>query len=131
MGLVTSGGNINYAAPGTGRSVGPLFPTLDLTPALEQDGSTNHMGDEVSLEAIAQANPEWLIVLDRDQSVASDEPGYSPAKDLIKGSEALQNVNAVKNDHIILAPDGFYVAEDVLLYTDFLNSIADAFEAAK
>ncbi|MDN6396599.1 ABC transporter substrate-binding protein, partial [Corynebacterium sp.] len=32
MGLLTSGGDINYSAPSTGRSVGPVFDMLDLTP---------------------------------------------------------------------------------------------------
>lgn len=129
MGLVVSGGSINYAAPGNGRSVGPLFPLLGLTPSLEQDGSSDHEGDEVSVEAIAATNPEWLLVLDRDQAVATD--GYTPSDEIIRGSEALAAVPAVVNDHILNAPAGFYVSEDIILYTEFINSIADAFEAAK
>src|SRR5699024_5403460 len=36
-GLVTSGGDINYAAPTTGRAVGPLYDIVEMTPALEDD----------------------------------------------------------------------------------------------
>ena len=66
MGLLTSGGDINYSAPSTGRSVGPVFDMLDLTPAYDADGSSNHQGDDVSVEAIADSNPDWIIVMDRD-----------------------------------------------------------------
>lgn len=130
MGLIVSGGEINYAAPGEGRSVGPLFPILGLTPALEQEGTSDHEGDVVSVEAIADSNPDWMLVLDRDQSTAADDPSYSPSIEVIKESQALQNVKAVTEDHIITAPNGFYVSEDVVLYTQFLNEIADAFDSA-
>ncbi|MDO4412413.1 siderophore ABC transporter substrate-binding protein [Cutibacterium sp.] len=130
MGLVVSGGEINYAAPREGRAVGPLFPILGLTPALEKEGTSDHQGDVVSVEAIADSNPDWMLVLDRDQSVAADDPSYSPSIEVIKKNQALKNVKAVTQNHIITAPNGFYVSEDILLYTEFLNDIADAFESA-
>ena len=87
MGLITSGGEINYSAPGSGRSVGPAFDILGLTPALVvEDASTDHEGDDISVEAIAGSNPDWMLVLDRDGAVAADESGYTPAADLLKKS---------------------------------------------
>ncbi len=131
MGLVTSGGSINYAAPGTGRSVGPVFDLLDLTPSMDREGSTNHQGDDISVEAIAETNPDWLLVLDRDQAAASEGEEYTPSAELITNSEALAKVNAVVNDHIVYTPDYFYQHEDIILYTDYLNEIADAFISAR
>lgn len=132
MGLITSGGAINYAAPGKGRAVGPLFPMLGLTPALEQQGSTDHQGDEVSVEAIAATNPEWIVVLDRDQAMASKDGGeYTPSAELISGSEALQNVPAVAKKQVVVSPADFYLSEDILLYTQFINKLAEAFESAR
>ena len=131
MGLVTSGGDINYAAPSTGRSVGPIFDMLGLTPSYDHDGSTNHQGDDISVEAIADSKPDWLLVLDRDAAVSADEPEYHSAQELIADSEALKNVPAVQNDQIILLPNDFYTTEDIEAYTEVLNSVADAFEAAK
>lgn len=128
MGLVTSGGDINYAAPSTGRSVGPVFDMLDLTPSYDQSGSTDHQGDDISLEAIADSNPDWMIVLDRDAAVNSDEPDFHSADELIKDSEALQNVTAVEEDQIIYFPQNFYTTEDIEAYTEVLGSIAEAFE---
>jgi iron complex transport system substrate-binding protein len=132
MGLITSGGSISYAAPSTGRAVGPVFDVLGLTPALEQDGSTNHQGDDISVEAIAESNPDWIIVMDRDAGTGdSEDPNYSTAEELIKESAALQSVTAVQEDQIIYLPENFYVNEDIQNYTVLMNEIADAFEAAK
>lgn len=127
MGLLTSGGDISYSAPTTGRSVGPLFPLLGLTPALEQAGDDNSHGDDISVEAIAQANPDWLVVLDRD--AATGEGTTTSAEELIKNSAALQNVTAVKEDNIYVLPDNFYVAEDILNYTEAINGLAESLES--
>lgn len=121
-GLITAGGDINYAAPTHGRAIGPLYDILDMTPALEQDGSTDHMGDDISVEAIATANPDYLIVLDRD-AAAGDEDSAS-ARELIEDSEALQDVPAIENDNIYYMPADFYVAEDIQNYTQILNDLA-------
>lgn len=123
-GLITSGGDINYSAPTTGRAIGPLYDILDMEPALEDDGSTDHQGDDISVEAIASANPEFLIVMDRDAAVGDGTS--SGAKELIEESEALQDVPAVANDNIYYMPADFYVAEDIQNYTVVLNDLADA-----
>lgn len=122
-GLVTSGGDINYAAPTTGRAVGPLYDIVEMTPALEDDGSSDHQGDDISVEAIAAANPDYLIVMDRDAAVGDDDS--AGAKELIEESEALQDVPAVANDNIYYMPSDFYVTEDIQNYTTVLNDLAD------
>ncbi|MGJ0182920.1 siderophore ABC transporter substrate-binding protein [Corynebacterium glyciniphilum] len=127
MGVVVSGGNINYAAPVTGRSVGPVFEMLGLTPALDQDGSGNHQGDDISIEQIAASNPDWILVLDRDAGVNSEEDAQ-PAAEIIADSPALTSVPAVENDNIVYFPSDFYTTEDIEAYTEVLNNIADAFE---
>lgn len=129
MGVIVSGGDISYSAPTTGRSIGPVFDMLELTPSLERDGSSNHQGDDISVEAIAQSNPDWLIVMDRDAAVSSAGEDARPADEVIAESEALQNVPAVKDGNIVYFPDDFYTTEDIEAYTTALNNIADAFEA--
>lgn len=130
MGLVTSGGDINYAAPGKGRAVGPLFDMIGLTPALVVENSTtDHQGDDISVEAIAESNPDWILVLDRDASTA-DPSSYTPADELIAGSEALKNVTAVKEGNIYYLPNDFYRTEGIEAYTEALNQLADALEKA-
>ncbi|MEY8567343.1 ABC transporter substrate-binding protein [Corynebacteriaceae bacterium 7-707] len=129
MGLIVSGGDISYSAPTTGRSVGPVFDMLGLTPSMERDGSSNHQGDDISVEAIAESNPDWLIVMDRDAAVSSSGEDSRPADEVIADSEALKNVPAVKEGNIVYFPDDFYTTEDIEAYTTALNGIADAFEA--
>jgi iron complex transport system substrate-binding protein len=129
VGLIASGGDLSYAAPSTGRAIGPVFDMLDLKPALEREGSTNHQGDDISVEAIAEANPDWLIVMDRDAATAGrNGEKFTPAAELIEGSEALKDVTAVKEGNIVYLPDNFYVVEDIQNYTAFLTDLADAFE---
>lgn len=129
MALITSGGNINYAAPGNGRSLGPVFDILGLTPALEvKDASTDHQGDDISVEAIADSNPDWIIAMDRDAATNADDPTYVAGKELLTKSDALKNVTASKEGNVIFMPNDSYTNEGIQTYTEFFNAIADAFE---
>ena len=131
MAVDVSGGNIGYVAPGKGRTWGPVFDLLGLKPALEVEGSTDsHTGDDISVEAIAQANPAWIFVLDRDAAITKDGSN-TPAETVINDNAALQNVAALQNKHLVYAPNDTYTNESIITYTEIFNSIADAFEAAK
>lgn len=131
VGLITSGGEIAYAAPGEGRGVGLLFPTLGLTSGIDQAAEDASHGDDISVEAIAAANPEWLIVLDRDGALTSAEEGYVPAAELIEGSEALAEVPAVKKGQVIYLDSNFYLDEGIQAYTQLFTQVSDAFSKAK
>ncbi|MDY3126667.1 MAG: ABC transporter substrate-binding protein [Corynebacterium sp.] len=125
----TTGGKIGFIAPTVGRTFGPVYDLLGLTPALEVEGaSDDHQGDDISVEAIAQANPDFIMVLDRDAAVASDEPGYTPGADLIKNNPALRHVKAIENDAVLVAPADTYRNEGIITYTEILNALADSFE---
>lgn len=122
-----SGGKIGFIAPEKGRAIGPLYPILGLTPAMEiENSSTNHKGDEVSVEAIAQSNPQWILVLDRD-AATNDAAASTPAKEVIENSEALKNVDAVKNGKVIYMPADTYTNESIQTYIEFLNELAAKF----
>jgi iron complex transport system substrate-binding protein len=132
MAVTTSGGEIGYLAPGVGRTLGPVFDILGLTPALEVEGSTDdHQGDDISVEAIAASNPDWILVMDRDAAVAADDPGFSPAADIIENSEALTGVTAVQQDQIVYMPADTYTNEGIQTYTEFFEALADALESAR
>ncbi|MDN6100374.1 MULTISPECIES: siderophore ABC transporter substrate-binding protein [Corynebacterium] len=132
MAVNTSGGEIGYIAPGIGRTYGPLFDLIGMTPALEvANSSEDHEGDDISVEAIAESNPDWILVMDRDGAVASEEDGYTPGGDLVKNNAALQNVTAVKEGQVYVAPADTYTNESIITYTEILNAMADAFEAQK
>lgn len=129
MAVITSGGNVNYSAPGPGRTLGPVYDILGLTPALVEDGSTDHQGDDISVEAIAASNPDWILVMDRDAAIsASSDGAYVPANELIANSEALQNVTAVQAGHIVYMPQYTYINEGIQTYTTFFEQLASALE---
>ncbi|WP_404311333.1 ABC transporter substrate-binding protein [Agrococcus terreus] len=130
MAVTTTGGEIGYLAPSVGRTLGPVFDLLGLTPALEVEGSTDdHQGDDISVEAIADSNPDWILVMDRDAAVSADDPAYAPAADILEGSEALAGVTAVQQDQIVSMPADTYTNESIQTYTEFLNDLADTLEA--
>lgn len=130
MAVITSGGQIGYAAPSVGRTLGPLFDIFGFTPALEvAEGSEDHQGDDISVEAIANSNPDVILAMDRDAAVSSTESTYVPANEILASSEALQGVNAVVNGNIVYMPADTYTNEGIQTYTKFFNSLADALEA--
>lgn len=134
MAVITSGGEINYAAPGTGRTLGPVFEILGLTPAIAVEGSSDHQGDDISVEAIAASDPDWIFVMDRDAGVSaygnSDAPEYTPASKLLAASPALANVSAVREGRIVYMPRFTYVNEGIQTYTTFFDAVADVLEAS-
>lgn len=131
MALMTSGGDISYLAPGDGRTLGPLFDIFDLEPALEVEAEDESHGDDISVEAIADANPDWVLVTDRDARLDSDDPDYQPADELLSDSPALQQTTAIEEDNIVFTPDNMYLTEDIQGYTELFRDFADALEAAE
>ena len=130
MAVITSGGQIGYSAPGHGRTLGPVFDILGLAPALEvPEASEGEQGDDISVEAIAEANPDWILVMDRDAAVAADDPSYSPAAEVLEDSAALTNVTAIAEDHIVYMPTDTYTNEGIQTYTEFFNTLADTLES--
>lgn len=124
MSVVVSGGNIGFSAPLSGRVWGPMYEVFGWTPALVVDGSSSdHQGDDISVEAIAQSNPDWIFVLDRDAAVSSTADAV-PAQDVINNSPALQNITAVTKDHIVFAPNDTYTNESIQTYLELFEDIA-------
>ncbi|MDT9593314.1 ABC transporter substrate-binding protein [Nocardioides zeae] len=131
MAVNVSAGEIGYLAPGVGRTLGPVFDLLGLSPALEVDGSSDdHQGDDISVEAIASAEPDWILVLDRDAPLTTQDGSYVPAAEAIEGSQALAGVPAVEEDQIVYMPTDTYLNEGIQTYIEFLDGFADALEGA-
>lgn len=130
MAVTTSGGDIGYIAPGVGRTLGWTFEALGLTAALEVEGaSDDHQGDDISVEAIAEANPDWILVMDRDAAISADDPEFTPAAEVLEASEALASVTAVTEGNIVYMPADTYTNESIQTYTEFFTALADALEA--
>lgn len=126
MGVIVSGGDIGFSAPNHGRVWGPMFDIFGWVPALEvKNTSADHQGDEVSVEAIAQSNPDWIFVLDRDAAVSSVEDAV-PAKDVIENSPALQNTTAITEKHVLYAPADTYTNESLQTFMKIFQNMADS-----
>lgn len=126
MSVVVSGGNIGFSAPKTGRVWGPMYEIFGWVPSLEiKEASSDHQGDEISVEAIAQSNPDWIFVLDRDAAVSSSED-VVPAKDVIDNSPALKNTKAVTEGNIVYAPNDTYTNESIETYLELFKDLAEA-----
>lgn len=128
MSVVVSGGEIGYSAPGFGRVWGPLYEILGLKPAIEvENSSTDHKGDDISVEAIAQSNPAYLLVLDRDAAVTKEGEESTPAKDVIEGSEALKSTDAIKNSKVYYAPADTYTNESPQTFIKIFEGLKELF----
>lgn len=129
MAVNTSGGEIGYLAPTVGRTLGPVFDIVGLTPALVIEGGTDdHQGDDISVEAIADSNPDWILVLDRDAAVSASDPSFTPAAEILESSEALAGVTAIQEGNLVYLPADTYTNEGIQTYTEFFNAFADAIE---
>ena len=127
MSVIVSGGDVNFSAPGSGRVWGPMYEIFDWTPALSlENASSDHQGDDISVEAIAQSNPDWIFVLDRDAAIASITDAM-PARDVIDDSPALQNTKAVMEARIIYAPSDTYTNESIHNYIELFEETASIF----
>lgn len=124
MGVEVSGGNIGFSAPRFGRVWGPMFEMFGWKPALEIANATSgHKGDEISVEAIAKSNPDWIFVLDRDAAISSESEAV-PAKDVINNSPALQKVTAISKGQIVYAPNDTYTNESIQTFIEIFNNMA-------
>lgn len=126
MSVIVSGGDINFAAPQSGRVWGPLYDIFDWTPALEIDqASADHQGDDISVEAIAETNPDWIFVMDRDAAISSEEEA-TPAQDVIDNAPALKNTTAISEGQLVYAPADTYTNESIQTFTELFKDLADA-----
>jgi len=126
MTVIVSGGNIGFSAPGSGRVWGPLYDIFNWQSSLYVEGaSSDHQGDDISVEAIAQSNPDWIFVLDRD-AMNTTADGYVPAYDVIASAPALANITAVTERQMVFAPNDAYTNESIQTFTAMFNELADA-----
>lgn len=127
MSVVVSGGEVGFSAPVSGRVWGPMYEIFGWKSALEVDGSSSdHKGDDISVEAIAESDPDWIFVLDRDAAVSSEEDAV-PAKDVIENSPALKNTKAISSNQVLYAPNDTYTNESIQTYIELFENIANSF----
>ncbi|WP_183602482.1 siderophore ABC transporter substrate-binding protein [Paenibacillus phyllosphaerae] len=103
--VLTTGGKLS--AYGKGSRFGIIHDVLGVAPADDKIESSTH-GQSVTSEYIAQTNPDYLFVIDRDAVVESE--GGSKGQEVIE-NDLVKNTNAYKNGAIkYLDPNYWYLS---------------------
>jgi iron complex transport system substrate-binding protein len=120
--LMTSGPKVT--AYGNGSRFGWVHSVLDLPPAVENVEAATH-GEAVSFEFVRDANPDWLIVLDRAAAIGSGEQNAKTTLD----NELVAETTAWKKGQVIYMPAAdFYIAAGGVRSTKrVLETVRDAF----
>lgn len=123
--LLTNGGKIS--AYGANSRFGWLHSEIGLPEAVEGLKAETH-GQSVSFEFVAEADPDWLIVIDRGAAVGAEGQAAAASLDnpLIAGTKAAQNGRLIYLDATPL-----YIAgggATALMHT--LDEIVTAFGAS-
>ena len=119
--VLTSGGKVT--AYGTGGRFGFLHDQLGFAPAAEVTEEAQH-GQAISFEFIAEHDPDWIFVIDRD--AATGEGGEAARQ--VMDNELVNGTKAAKNDRIVYAdPTSWYIMGGGVVA---LQQIADDVSAA-
>lgn len=97
------------SAYGSGSRFGIIHDVFGFTQADDKIEVSTH-GQSVSYEYVADKNPDYLFVVDRDAAVKSDGSKSGSAKDAVE-NDLVKNTNAFKNGKIIyLDPNYWYLS---------------------
>lgn len=126
--LIIMSNGPKVSAYGPGSRFGWVHVALDLPPAIAEIEPATH-GEAVSFEFIRQANPDWLLVLDRAAAVGSNEQAAKITLD----NELVTETTAWKKGQVVYlpAPDFYIAAGGVQSLERVLDTITEAFSAAK
>ena len=124
--VMTNGPKVTAYGPGS--RFGWLHRSLYLPAAIENVEAATH-GEAVSFEFIREANPDWLIVLDRAAAIGSNEQNARITLD----NELVAQTTAWKKEQVVYLPSGdFYIAAGgVQAMTRVYAAIGAAFGAAR
>ncbi|MCO5153583.1 MULTISPECIES: siderophore ABC transporter substrate-binding protein [unclassified Shinella] len=124
--VMTNGPKVTAYGPGS--RFGWLHRSLDLPPAITEVEAATH-GEAISFEFIREANPDWLIVLDRAAAIGSNEQNARITLD----NELVAETVAWKKGQVVYLPSGdFYIAAGgAQAMIRVYSTIAEAFAAAK
>ncbi len=121
--LLTNGGKIS--AYGAGGRFGWLHQELGLPEVIEGLEDTTH-GESVSFEFVREANPDWILVLDRAAAIGAEGEGATVTLD----NAIIADTTAAQKGQIVhLNSGGFYIASGGIQSTlDTLSIIKAAFD---
>ncbi|WP_126429022.1 siderophore ABC transporter substrate-binding protein [Brevibacillus marinus] len=103
--ILTTGGKVTAFGPGS--RFGLIHDEFGVTPVDTNIEVSTH-GQSISFEYIAEKNPDYLFVVDRDAVVGGE--GASSAKEVVE-NELVKNTKAYQNNQIVyLDPNYWYLS---------------------
>ncbi|PDP85895.1 hypothetical protein CQJ94_19285 [Glycomyces fuscus] len=97
-GLVLMANAGEISAYGPGSRFGFFYDSLGLEPSIEIDNEESRHGEVLSFEALAEADPDWLYVIDRDNAIG--EEGASPAEQVLD-NDLVDRTTAAREDQVL------------------------------
>ncbi len=94
----------------------------------ELDAESVHQDSGLAPETVAQLDPDWMIVLDRDAATSAGAEAQ-PARVLVDAQEAWRDTTFMTQDQVIVLDAYFYTREGIHAYTEAFTQIAEAFGA--
>lgn len=122
--LLSNAGKISAYGPGS--RFGVIHDVFGFT-AVDPDIEASTHGESISFEYVAEKNPDYLFVVDRDAAVGTE--GETPAKQVIE-NDLVKNTNAYKDGHIVyLNPDYWYLSGGGLIsVSEMVKEVAAGLE---
>ncbi|MET9327057.1 ABC transporter substrate-binding protein [Tsukamurella sp. NPDC003166] len=125
---IVNGGKIDNGA----KRMQPFVAPLNLKDVFAGQAGDHHQNSGLTPEAIAQANPQWVIVMDRDAAVPPTD-GSTPktAAETFRAQQAFAQVEFQQKDRIFYLDNDFYLREGIQDYGENYAALAKAFAAKK
>lgn len=117
---IVNGGKLDNGAERLSRMSGPI----GMTDVFAGEAGDIHQDSGLAPETIAQADPEWAIVLDRDAAAGAADA--QPAREVIEANPALAGTGFVQEGRIVYLEDDFYRTEGAQAYTRAFDQIAQS-----
>lgn len=123
--VMTSAGEVTAFGPGS--RFGFVHEVLGLAPAAEDIEVAGH-GEAISFEFIAEANPDWLVVVDRDAAIGES----GAAAQQVLDNELVHGTTAWSTDQVVYvsAADWYVVGGGLGTLSRMTAEIAAALVAA-
>lgn len=120
--LMTSGGKVS--AQGTQSRFRAVYNELGFAPAIDDVAAEAH-GDAISFEAIAEANPDVMFVIDRDAAIGQE----GASAEAVLDNELVATTTAWANDDVIYLDGGrwYIMIHGVDNAVEMMNEVAAGF----
>lgn len=120
--VITTGGEISAYGPGS--RYGFFYDALGLEPSIEVSSEEASHGEVLSFEALADADPDWLYVIDRDGAIG--EEGASPAEQVLDNELANRTTAAQEDQILYLNSEEVYLVGGIQAHLNTLDDVENA-----